>query len=337
MKFGFLFFHRDLGRVVEVATLAERLGFDLIGLVDSPTLAFDPYVAGALAARATERIRLGPAVTNPQTRHPLITANLAASLEALAPGRSYLGLGTGLSGVHHAGVRRASLAGLAERVRAVRALLRGETVQSDGATMALKVGNAAVPIMLAGSGPRTLRLAGQIADFVFFNLGARPEYVVDARRWIAEGAEAAGRDPEEVESWLYTPAAIAHDHARAIDEVRNGAISSTVFTLNGDLSEKRVPAELQDRVRELGRSYQYGEHLSPGQTANYHLAERLGLVDYVIQRFSLAGTPDELIQRLAELRTAGLRNVCLNLGPAPDLAATLRLFGETVLPACSSL
>ena len=87
MQFGFLLFQRELEAVGPTVRLGEQQGFDLIGVVDSPTLAYDPYVALTLAAGQSERVRLGPAVTNPQTRHPLIIANLAAALEQLAPGR----------------------------------------------------------------------------------------------------------------------------------------------------------------------------------------------------------------------------------------------------------
>jgi 5,10-methylenetetrahydromethanopterin reductase len=334
VQFGFLYFHRDLAGVPATCRLAEQLGFDLVGLVDSPSLAYDPYVGLTLAAQATTTIRVGPAVTNPQTRHPLILANLAASLEQLAPGRSYLGLGTGLSGVRHAGARAATVATMAQTVDLVRGLLAGQTVAGDGARLTLRLGDPrSVPILLAASGPRMLRLAGEVADLALFNLGARPEDVREALAWIAEGAAAVGRDPAGVESWLYTPTAIAPDGARAREEVRNAAASSAVFTLSGDLSQKRVPEALRPSIAELRRDYQFGEHLSPGRTANYHLVERLGLTDYLLGRFSLAGSPEQCRQQIAELRRAGLENICFNLGAAADLTTSLTLLGEQVLPA----
>src|SRR6266536_2415641 len=98
MRFGFLLLARDLHAVGPLAQLGEQLGFDLIGL----------------------------AVTNPQTRHPLILAGLAASLERLAPSRSFLGLGTGNSGVRHAGAGPATLKTLAGAVELTRRLLARE-------------------------------------------------------------------------------------------------------------------------------------------------------------------------------------------------------------------
>src|SRR5262245_7534787 len=101
----------------------------------------------------------GPGVTNPQTRHPLILANLAAGLEHLAPGRSFLGLGTGNSGVRHAGASPATLDTVAQAVETTRRLLQGGAVEMAGVPTTVKGGGVRVPILLAGSGPKMLRLA----------------------------------------------------------------------------------------------------------------------------------------------------------------------------------
>lgn len=336
MQFGFLQFQRDLAAVAPTARLGEEQGFALLGLVDSPTLAYDPYVALTLAAGATQRVRLGPAVTNPRTRHPLIIANLAASFEQVAPGRTFLGIGTGNSGVAHAGAGPATLETLAETVDLVRRLLAGREATSGEASLTLKIPCSPVPVLVAASGPKSLRLAGQIADLVFFNLGARPEDLAEPLKLIAEGAEAAGRDPATVETWLYTPAAVSADADRACDEVLPAAVSSAVFILKRAAAAKRVPPNLADRIEQLVRGYDYRSHLVPGRSPNYLLCERLGLIEYVTERFSIVGAPAECRRRLEELRGAGLQNVCFNLSAAEDLPASLRLFGGEVLAAFRS-
>jgi 5,10-methylenetetrahydromethanopterin reductase len=333
MRFGFMLFTRDLHAVGDVARLAEKRGFDLIGIADSPALTYDPYMALTLAAQATHRARIGTAVTNPQTRHPLIIANLAASLEALAPGRSFLGLGTGWSGVRHAGAPEARLDTLGATVRQVRGLLAGETVEIGGATVAMPIGGRSVPILLAASGPRALRLAGAVADIALFNLGAVPEVLADGLRWIGEGASSAGRTSAAIEPWLFIPAAVSPDRTTAIEEVKPATVSSGAYVLRGDLTAKRVPPEVEARLPELFREYQFGEHLGRGQTSNYRLAERLGLSDYLVERFSIAGTPEDCCRKIERLRAAGISNICFNLGTVDDLAGTLDLFGREVLPA----
>jgi 5,10-methylenetetrahydromethanopterin reductase len=333
MRFGFMLFTRDLHVVGDVAQLAEERGFDLIGVADSPALSFDPYMALTLAAGATSRARIGTAVTNPQTRHPLIIANLAASLEALAPGRSFLGLGTGWSGVRHAGAPEARLETLGTTVRQVRRLLAGEAVEIGGATVGLPIGSRPVPILLAASGPKALRLAGAVADIALFNLGTVPEVLADGLGWIAEGAAAAGRSPAAIEPWLFIPAAISPDRAAAIEEVKSATVSSGAYVLRGDLVAKRVPPDVEAKLGELYREYRFGEHLSRGQTSNYRLAERLGLSEYLVERFSVAGTPEDCCRKIERLRAVGIANICFNLGTVNDLPATLDLFGHEVLPA----
>ena len=331
MRFGFMFFARDLGQVQHVARAGEDLGYHLLGLADSPSLAFDPYIGLALASQATSRIRLGPTVTNPQTRHPLILANLASGLEHLAPGRSFLGLAPGNSGVRHAGARPASLEVLRDTVGTLRGLLAGEQVSYRGATMRVQGAGRRVPILLAASGPRSLRLAGEIADVVFVNVGFTPELVRQAVGWVREGAEAAGRDWRTMEVWLFGVGAIAEDGAQAQDEARGAAVAVAAYVLPGYLAAGLLPEAVAGRVGQLLQEYQYGEHLTPGRTSNYHLAERLGIAPYLLERFALAGSPAECLGRLRRLREIGVENVCLSYSASPDLLRYVRLFGERVL------
>src|SRR5262245_27193372 len=108
---------------VEWARTAEACGFELLGISDSQSLCRDVYITLALCAASTERIRLGPRVITPITRHPAVAASAAATLEDLAPGRTMLGIGTGDSAAYNIGHRAASLVELAEYAGTVRSLL----------------------------------------------------------------------------------------------------------------------------------------------------------------------------------------------------------------------
>ena len=99
-------------RTVALAVQAERWGFDELLLADSENLVGDPYVELALAAQATERLRLGPAVTNPLTRHPAVTASAIATLQVESEGRAVLVFGRGDSAVLQLGLRPATTAEL---------------------------------------------------------------------------------------------------------------------------------------------------------------------------------------------------------------------------------
>jgi 5,10-methylenetetrahydromethanopterin reductase len=334
MRFGFMFFARDLLHAVgSAARLAEAHGYDLLGIGDSPSLAHDPFLGLAIAAQHTSRIRLGTTVTNPQTRHPLILANLAASLARLAPERAFLGLGIGNSGVRHANTAPATLKTLESTVTTVRELLQGGAVDVGGSKMRVHGGGVRMPILIAGSGPQSLRLAGRVADSVFVNVGFTPEVLADGLRWVREGAAAAGRDPASIDTWAFGIGAIAADREQALDEAIGPAIAIAAYILRGDPQTKRIPPAVAGRVGELLREYQYGEHLVPGHTSNYHLALRLGIADYLLERFTIAGTAEDCRARIAAVRDAGIDNLCLSFTGSTDLERYVRCFGEDVMPA----
>ncbi|MCC7104683.1 MAG: LLM class flavin-dependent oxidoreductase [Chloroflexi bacterium] len=335
MRFGYIFFGRDLGRVGALARLGEEQGFDLVGLCDSPSLCYDPFIALTLAAQNTSRVRLGTGVSNAQTRHPLILANLTAALSQLAPGRIFLGLGTGNSGVRHAGAPPASLEKLGEAVQEIRALLDGQRVPVPGGTMTVHGAPSHVPICIAGSGPKALRLAGRLADIAWVNVGLSPEVVQDGMRWVREGAEAAGRNPNEVETWVFGIGAIAQDRAQALDEAKGAATAIAAYILRGDARAKHIPPSVEAKISQLLAEYQYSEHLTPGHSANYHLADRLGIADFVLERMAIAGDPDDCRRQIETIRQAGAENLCFSFSAGPDTAAYIRGFGEQVLPAFS--
>ncbi len=182
---------------------AEALGFDRMGVWDSPALFRDPWMTLGAVARETSTIRLGTWVSNPVSRHPVVTASAIATLEDLAPGRTYLGIGSGGTGVWHLGHPAARLADLKEYVSAVRALLADGTTTYQGSECRLEWGRGvSVPIIMSAHGPRALRLAGEIADGVICGLGILPKVVSGCLDLISEGAESAGRTLADLEVWF---------------------------------------------------------------------------------------------------------------------------------------
>ena len=93
----------EIGTVVAQAERAERLGWDGITFTDSQNLVGDPFVAVALAATATDRLRFATGVTNAYTRHPAALANVAATVQETSGGRFVLGIGRGDTALFHLG------------------------------------------------------------------------------------------------------------------------------------------------------------------------------------------------------------------------------------------
>src|SRR3954469_4734036 len=118
----------------EVA-VAEQLGYEWAWFYDTPQQSPDVWMMLALAAERTERIGLGPGVLVPSLRHPMVNAAATAALEALAPRRVAVAFGTGFTGRRAMGYGQIKWAFMDAYIRAFRGLLRGETVEWEGAQM----------------------------------------------------------------------------------------------------------------------------------------------------------------------------------------------------------
>src|SRR5204862_102427 len=158
----------------------------------------DTYVLLAAAARATERIMLGPLLANPVNRHPSVTASSIATIDELAPGRVLLGWGVGDTAVRLAGLRPARVKELEAATRLMRALLDGEAVEVGAERPARLPHARPVPIWIAAGGPRTLRMAGGVADGVFIRGGTHRANIARSTEALRAGAVEAGRDPAAV-------------------------------------------------------------------------------------------------------------------------------------------
>ncbi|MFC4009280.1 LLM class flavin-dependent oxidoreductase [Nonomuraea purpurea] len=176
-------------QIAEEVRRAERHGFDVAWIADSQLLWRDVYAAMAVAATRTERIALATAVTNVVTRHPTVVASGINTVAELAPGRVILGLGTGDSSVKPMGARPSKRAELRAAIEQIRALLGGGEWQYGERRLRLRDAGGPVPVHIAASGPRTLELAGEIADGVVTLAGISPETLAQTRQAVLKGAE----------------------------------------------------------------------------------------------------------------------------------------------------
>ena len=166
----------------EHVALAEELGYERAWLYDTPQQSPDVWMMLALAAQRTERIGLGPGVLVPSLRHPMVNAAATAALVALAPDRVAVAFGTGFSGRRAMGYRAIPWAYMDAYIRAYRGLLRGETVEWEGARMRMlhPPGHGAprpveVPVLISALGPKGAAVARELADGLFATL-TLPEF-----------------------------------------------------------------------------------------------------------------------------------------------------------------
>ena len=205
---------RSPAAFAESARRAEQLGFGAGCIPSSPLLVQDPYVLLAAALAATSTLHVGPLIENPVTRHPAVIAGSIATLERLAPGRTWLGLGAGDTAVRLLGLKPARIAELEAATRLVRRLLAREDVDVGAQAPARLRHAAAVPVWIAAQGPRTLRMAGRVADGVFLRAGCSPRVLEHAIAQVRAGAREAGRDAAAVRFSLVLHTVLDDDVAR---------------------------------------------------------------------------------------------------------------------------
>ena len=160
-----------VGEIVELAVLAEQMGYDRCWLFDEGIMTRDVFVTLAAIAERTSTIKIGPGITNPYVRHPGATAAAIASIDELSDGRAFIGVGAGggLALGPLAVERTRPLQVVADAVTAMRGLFAGDTVTMTSETFALnnarlEYARPNIEIIMAGRGPRMTSLGGRISD-----------------------------------------------------------------------------------------------------------------------------------------------------------------------------
>jgi 5,10-methylenetetrahydromethanopterin reductase len=334
-RFGLVCLPRSVASAVADATLAEEVGFSLVGIADSQSVFRELYTVTALCAQATRRVLIGPTVTNPITRHPAVAASAIATVDETAPGRTVFGLGSGDSAILNLGERPATLAGLRAYLAAMRALLAGRETDWQGKRIRLTWPSRPVPLYLAAEGPRTLELAGELCDGVIVNLGLQPELIRDAVARVHAGARRAGRDPAGVDLWTLVRVNVVDDVEAGIDEIKMELASSAHHVFRFTLEGKQVPPELADSIRRVQQGYQPAAHERLGPSPNAALLDAdPTLLRYLADRFAVVGPPEACAAKLCAVAEAGIGGF-LFTGFVPDRGRLIRVLGEKVLPRLS--
>src|SRR5229473_1408504 len=328
MQVGFFFWPYTLELCERLAERADRYGYAMIGIADTPGNAMDPWVSAAMVARASRRARLALCVTNLLTRHPAVSAAAIASLDHISGGRAVLGIGAGHSGTKNVGLPRSNARELAEGVTFIKTLLRGEPANFGTATAHLPWIKRAPPVFLAASHPRPLQAAGRTADGAFANFGLAAENIKASEAHICEGANAAGRSPDEIEIWQIAALDCSEDRNAARSKV-GAMLAFLAGYIIGDknLETRGVPEALREPLLELRRRYS----TRPGE-ADIRLVQELGLFDYLSRRLSICGNPQDCLAQALAAKAAGAERLMLTVSLASDPVRAVELFGEHVLP-----
>jgi 5,10-methylenetetrahydromethanopterin reductase len=296
---------------------AETLGWDAALQPDSQLRRRDTYVLLAAAARVTQRIVLGPLIANPINRHSSVTASSIATIDELAPGRTLLGWGVGDTAVRLAGLRPARVKELEAGTRLMRALLDGESIDVGAARPAHLPHHRPVPIWIAAGGPRTLRMAGGVADGVFMRVGTHAANLATAIDAIRAGAADAGRDPARVRLGLIVHTVLVDDLGRALTMAKS--IAAGYYEYSPSLFEPPRLAWAGPDPESLKRQHKVWPDFH--HTPDLELSGRV--VDFLPESaadaFSVRGGAREITEQLiAVLRAAPAAFDYVVLHPIPN-------------------
>jgi 5,10-methylenetetrahydromethanopterin reductase len=326
MKFSIHSLHGGVKSIDEIhqrAKRAEALGWDGIFLGESHLSSIDSFQTLASCAMITERLLLGIAVTNLVFRHPTVIAGAAASLNEISKGRAIMGLGTGDGPVYSQGLKALPMKDFENGIRLIRQLVRGEGALFP--TGKIKIGftiNRPAPIYVSAEGPKGLQLAGRCADGVILGTGFDLRVYDWAKRKITEGAVQAGRDPSEIAIIAAGMLCVRDDGDEARKIVRNRIANRAHH--NFRFTYETVPPEELDGVKNFMAGFDVMKPMEDRVDPDL-------VNDYLVHRFSIAGNSQDCIERVAELKAAGVQHLMLT--PARKVyGETVEAFANKVIP-----
>jgi coenzyme F420-dependent glucose-6-phosphate dehydrogenase len=309
-------------RLLDYAVQAERAGFEIVAVSDhfQPWRHKGGHSPAALpwlgaASQATRTATLGTSVLTPTLRYePAVVAQAFATLATLAPGRVFLGVGTGeamnetpVTGGAFPGRKERRLR-LAESIRLMRQLWTEERVDFDGeyyktdrATIYDRP-DEPVPIYVAASGPLAAKLAGRVGDGFICTSGKDPQLYEDLLANVAAGAEQAGRDPGAIRRMIEIKVSYDRDAERA----RTNTHWWAALALTPEQKEGvEDPIEMERLADEN--------------------------LDRAPSRFICSDDPDEVVAAIGTYVDLGFEELVVH-GPGDDQARFIQQFAEDVLP-----
>lgn len=306
--------------LVAIARQVEDLGFSHFWYPDEKFFK-DCYIGLSLVAQNTKNIALGPCVTDPFSRHPIITAVAIASLAEVAPNRTWLGIGAGGRGFNAIGIERDRPAiAIREAVHIIRELLLGNMVNYQGEVISLIDRSLdfkptqQVPIMVAtGHGRLIQSLAGEIGDAVMLANFSSPATILAGFKNVKKGIDKAGRDLKDIYMILRVDVAVHPDKKVAQKAVAPVILSALRASYPGmsyldvlpsfDMSSKllQVLGKNDYRTRIYYRNSENSAPLIPSD---------------MFEHLALVGTMEEVREKINGIINLGIFNE-ITLRPVP--------------------
>lgn len=328
--------------VAKTAEMAEEHGYEFVSLGDTQAILREVYTTLSLAGSRTDSVMVGPIVSNPITRHPVVTASAICTLNELTDGRAMLGFATGDSGVLTLGKRPARLAEMEEAITTIQTLARGEeadlgeTELGDSSVRIRWITEEnqpnRVPVWLAAEGPKTQELAGRVADGVLLGGGLTPDLLEQQVENVKRGADEVGRDLSDIDIWISSRANVDDDRDQAVEDLKSNIAGMANHSLRFTLEDKGIPEEYRDKVLELKEEYDPHLHQETGKSDNVRLLERLELTEFIADRYAIVGEPADCVAKIRDINQVdGIDGIYIST-PTNRTKTVLTRMAEEVFP-----
>jgi alkanesulfonate monooxygenase SsuD/methylene tetrahydromethanopterin reductase-like flavin-dependent oxidoreductase (luciferase family) len=337
MKFGFCM----MSDVDDVGffSFVENLGYHSVWVADSQMMFSDVYAVCALAAQHTRTLRIGPGTAICGTRIPPVQVAAIATLNRMAPGRVFLGIGTGNTALRTMGQKPMKIAAFGEYLRVLTALLDGQVVDYtfDGQTKPIKMLRhdtrfmnlqPKIPLYVSGYGPRAMALSGEFGDGLIFAIPPRGVPVQDALGHVRQGAARSGRDMNGFRNAaLCNVAVLEPGEAADSDRIKMAIgpnVMASVYYFYDLVQERKIdpPAFLEriwkpycalvDQTPPEHRHFRTHEF----HYTDLHPGEAELIDEQLIRDTCLVGTADELVEQIQVLEQDGLQEMVFAVGNA---------------------
>ena len=335
MRFALSFggYFTTVANYVRAANYCENHSISSVWLPDSQMIHRDVYQCLALCAANTKRIGLATGVTNPVTRDVTVTAGSISTLNEISNGRAILGIGVGDSSVRRIGALPSSVSKLQSTVRDLMEICSGKPKKfSNGETETMRWASGKVPVFVSATGKRMLELAARIADGVIINVGTAEQGLKDAIERVR--TELSGR-PEYQNKFTIADLSfinVAENRQEAINAARPYVLwywnnGRRLFEINGVSTE-----ELDRNFKSLSASFTKQDHI---HTENWSSAQSLSsfVTDEMVEKFTIAGTPEDCIRRLREKERLGVQLfIGRHTGDEAEWNVFLKEYCENIIP-----
>ena len=335
MKFGFCI----MADIDEIGffNFIENLGYDSAWVADSQMMYSDVYAVCALAAQQTKRLRIGPGTAICGTRIPPVQVAAMATLNRMAPGRVFLGIGTGNTAMRTMGQKPMKIAAFGEYLRVLSALLDGQVVDYafEGRSRPIKMLRhetrfmnlePRIPLYVSGFGPRAMALAGEYGDGLVFAIPPRGVPVQQALAHAMQGSARSGRDMTGFRNATLTNLVLQQPgEAADSDRIKHAIgpnVMASVYYFYDVVNE--TGAEPPDFLRRSWKPYCALVEQTPPEHRHFrthefhytdlHPGEAELIDEQLIRDTCLVGTADELIEQIQALEREGLQELIFATG-----------------------